>query len=72
MSVWQEPTECALCEAKGHGIAYQLVEWVDALPGMRWAHVPRCDDRDACRARFIANAKANDEPEKWPVAERAA
>jgi len=61
MSVWTEPTECALCGWKGHGIHVQLVEWAEALPGMRFAHVDRCDDRVACRARVQAAGKT------WPI-----
>ena len=61
MSVWTEPTECALCGWKGREITVLLVEWADALPGMRFAHLARCDDRRACRARV------EDKGETWPL-----
>jgi hypothetical protein len=64
MTVWTEPTECSLCGAKGREIRTRLVEWVDALPGMRFAHISRCDDEPTCRQRLAAQG------EKWPIVER--
>jgi hypothetical protein len=61
VTVWTEPTECAICGWKGRDLRRGLVEWVDALPGMRYAHVDRCDDRQACRARVQAAGKP------WPI-----
>jgi hypothetical protein len=62
MTVWTEPTECSLCGTTGRDIHYQLVEWLDALPGMKWSHVARCDDRAGCRARVQTKG------ETYPVA----
>jgi hypothetical protein len=65
--VWSKPRECELCGISGERLeAKALVEWLEALPGMTYAHVDRCDDRAACRARVEAAVKA------WPVRERAA
>jgi hypothetical protein len=63
MNVWTEPTECALCGSTGRDIHMQLVKWVDALPGMQYEHVARCDDRPACRARVESEGKP------WPIIE---
>jgi hypothetical protein len=63
VTVWTEPIECSLCGRKGQGIHVQLVEWASYLPGMRFAHVDRCDDRAACRARVEAAG------ETWPLKE---
>jgi hypothetical protein len=66
VNVWSEPKECQLCGAKGFPVKVGLVEWADALPGMKWSHVARCENRVACRERFEATAKKG---EKWPVRE---
>lgn len=66
MTVWTEPTECSICGSKNRDVHYRLVEWADALPGMRFAHVPCCEDESACRARVVASKK------KWPIRERGA
>lgn len=59
-----EPTYCALC---GHtdkrDLRYALVHWREADPGMQYAHVPRCTNVEACRARVQANG------ESWPLVE---
>lgn len=57
---WLEPDECALCHRQGQDIHRQLVHWLDAPPGMAYEHVPRCDDRAACRARVPV----------WPLIEK--
>lgn len=61
--VWAEPVECALCGRTGAGIERALVHWIEALPGMSWAHVPRCTDRPACRARVEGSGQS------WPLVE---
>jgi hypothetical protein len=63
---WAKPTECELCGQKGRDIDYQLVEWIEGLPGMKYQHVARCDDRTACRARV------EDRGETWNVNEGTA
>lgn len=63
MTVWNEPTECALCGDTGRDIHPQLVEWLDALPGMKWEHIARCDRREDCRERVEARG------DKWPINE---
>jgi hypothetical protein len=65
MNVWSEPKECALCGAKGFPVKVGLVEWADALPGMKYEHLARCEQRDACRSRVEAKG------EQWPVREAA-
>ena len=59
---WNEPRDCELCGAKGRDIHYQIVEYADALPGMRYAQIARCDDRVTCRARVELDGV-------WPLKE---
>ena len=61
MNVWTEPKECDLCGVKGQPMHVQLIEWLDALPGMKYAWLNRCDDRAGCRARVQVAGKP------WPI-----
>ena len=60
---WREPSVCVLCGNTAN-VRNGLVQWADALPGMRYEHVARCVDREACRARVQSEGKP------WPVVER--
>jgi len=51
VSVWTEPTECALCGNRRHGeVKFGLIHRPENLPGMQYEHIPRCVDKDACAA----------------------
>lgn len=56
---------CVLCGATGSDVRMRLVHWRDAPPGMSYSHVPRCEDRQACRARV------EDQGEPWPLVDTA-
>ena len=61
---WTEPDRCSICgNTNRRELRYALVHWRDAEPGMQYAHVPACSDRDACRARVAAAG------DPWPLVE---
>lgn len=45
---------CALCGIESHDVTIRLVEWRVPVDGHRFDAVPRCKDREACRARVEA------------------
>lgn len=63
---WTEPQQCAICDnTDRRELRWGLVKWLVAPPGMRYQHIERCIDEEACRARFIDQTG-----EPWPLAER--
>ncbi len=61
MSPWRESDMCRLCERTDNDVKLRLVRWRDALPGMQYEHVPRCEDRAACQSRVQAAGRV------WPL-----
>lgn len=58
MSVWTEPTVCELCgNARGGEVKFGIIRRPDNPPGMQYEHVPRCLDKNACRARVEAKER---------------
>lgn len=52
---------CALCGTEDHDVSVALVEWRLPIDSERFSAVPRCKDREACRARVQASG------EEWEV-----
>lgn len=64
MTDWHEPERCRICaNTDKRDLEYGLVHWKEAEPGMAFEHVPRCRDRDACRARVLQAEMS------WPLKE---
>jgi hypothetical protein len=56
-------SSCALCGDTNDRVKVALVEWIDPIEEQRFAAVPRCQDRKACRERVEASG------ETWEVRE---
>jgi hypothetical protein len=54
---------CALCGDTNPTVRVGLVEWIEPIEEQRFAAVPRCQDRKACRERVKASG------EQWEVRE---
>lgn len=57
-------TTCLLCGATSHDVATALVAWRNPVGRDRFAAIPRCRDRAACRGRVEAAG------EPWELEER--
>ena len=60
---WTPPEPpCRLCgNPERRDMAFRLVHWKLAEPGMAYEHVVRCADDAACRARVVAAGRS------WPL-----
>lgn len=56
---------CVLCGSETSDRAMSLVEWTEPVGNSRYAHIPRCVDRAACRHQVEVVLG-----EPWPVADR--
>jgi hypothetical protein len=54
---------CLLCGIEDHDVTVSLVEWAKPIDKQRWSAIPRCRDREGCRARVGGNG------DPWEVAE---
>lgn len=52
---------CLLCGNSSHDVKVGLVSWRNPVDNQRYASIPRCVDRIACRARVEANG------DEWEV-----
>lgn len=56
---------CVLCGSETSDRTMSLVEWIEPVGNSRYAHIPRCVDRAACRHQVEVVLG-----EAWPVADR--
>lgn len=52
---------CLLCGLEDHDVQMGLVSWSNPIDRQKYAAMPRCKDRAACRARVEANG------DRWEV-----
>jgi hypothetical protein len=55
---------CLICGNTSSDVRTALVAWAEPVAGRTFESVPRCQDREACKERVIAQG------EDWPVSKR--